>query len=730
MRRVVLQRALLALLIPGVLEAQVIRGSLVREDGTTAAEGVIVVARSVGADSILARTLSNSTGRFSLTVRPGRVKLSALRIGQLPFEIGEIALTPTDTQSVRVVLPHAPIMLPTVTTTAQASCRLSGAEGAAVAAAYDEARKAILSTTLSAEEGPPIARFSTFTQERTVGNRALTPKMREFAEGPSRSPFASLSPEDLAENGYQLSRQSETSYWAPDANVFLSDIFVAGHCLGLVRNDSEHDEWAGLTFRPVKLRRGVVDVSGILWIDRATSELRRVEFRYEGLPTYLARLQLGGRLEFTRLAEGSWFISEWEIRMPRMTWTDRGGRVSGLHVAGGDVWRMRRGDEVLFSNGIDEPKRTQQLGPKVLVELPTERAAAVQADTLMTTSVCDAKATGWEGLLEGVVRDGSGRPVVDATVRVEWQEGHLRLEDQLNWRTRVVMSSSAGDGSFTMCGVPSERLISVQARFGPDSTERMVVRLAPGQRRSRVDLRIARVDRAVAGVAIRVRDVAERPIAYAVVQVEGGRERVADESGRVTMASAPDSLRVSVRRIGYAPFDGRVGRGASGEFEVRLPPIAQRLGTVTVMGSRVSPMLELRGFYDRMLRTQRGAFNGEFITPEELETRPNLRATDVLYGRRSIRVARDDRGRAFALGRADCTPSVFLDGVHLMRDSVSVGNKKKLVTLIDELVPLSALAGVELYASASTAPPELQPAVGAAEEASCGILVFWTGSRR
>ncbi|MBW7935405.1 MAG: carboxypeptidase regulatory-like domain-containing protein, partial [Gemmatimonadaceae bacterium] len=208
----VLQRALLAVLVPAAVQAQIIRGLLLRDDGVTGAEGVIVVVRGVGADSILTRSLSNGAGRFSLTLRPGRVKLTALRIGQRPYEIGEVTLAPFDTQSVRVILPHTPIVLPTVTTTARATCRLSGAEGAAVATAYEEARKAILSTTLSAEDGPPIARYATFTQERSVGNRDQSSKARTFSEGPSRSPFESLSPEELSENGYQLSRQSETSY--------------------------------------------------------------------------------------------------------------------------------------------------------------------------------------------------------------------------------------------------------------------------------------------------------------------------------------------------------------------------------------------------------------------------------------------------------------------------------------------------------------------------------------
>jgi hypothetical protein len=270
----------------------------------------------------------------------------------------------------------------------------------------------------------------------------------------------------------------------------------------------------------------------------------------------------------------------------------------------------------------------------------------------------------------------------------------------------------------------------VQGQFGPQFTVRMVVRLAKDQSRARVDLRLAEVNRVRTGVRIRVLDIGDRPIPYAFVEAEGGKGRVADDAGWVVMSSAPDSLRLRVRRIGYTPFDGKAGRSASGDFEVRLGPLAQPLGAVVVTANREPPMLAGTGFYDRILRTQRGAFNGEFVTPEELETRPNLRATDVLSGRRFILMARDDRGRAFPLGRSGCYVSVFLDGVQLPRDSVRVGNSPKHVTLIDDVVNLSALAGIEMYASASTAPPELQPAVGSADMASCAIISLWTGARR
>jgi hypothetical protein len=262
--------------------------------------------------------------------------------------------------------------------------------------------------------------------------------------------------------------------------------------------------------------------------------------------------------------------------------------------------------------------------------------------------------------------------------------------------------------------------------------------MAEGETTARVDVRFAgvRADAPSKRAVVRVRDSNGLPMAHAFVEVEGGRGRVADDSGRVMLDAAPDSLRLKVRRIGHAPYTGRVGRARSGEFEVTLKALAQTLASVTVVGRAVKSPLELAGFYDRVQRAQRGTFNADFITPEELDGRQGARPTDVFQGRRFVLVARTQGqySQTFLQGRGRCNMTVYLDGRLLQpeppRGARSSGRPSQGVVPIDDLVNLNEVAAIEIYASASNAPAELIPLVGASAQGACGIVAIWTGGRR
>jgi hypothetical protein len=85
--------------------------------------------------------------------------------------------------------------------------------------------------------------------------------------------------------------------------------------------DRAKPEQIGLGFEPVA-RTGLVDVAGVLWLDRASGELRNLEYRYElGVGN---RAQEGssatesatGRIEYRRLDNGGWIVNRWLIRVP------------------------------------------------------------------------------------------------------------------------------------------------------------------------------------------------------------------------------------------------------------------------------------------------------------------------------------------------------------------------------------------------------------------------------
>src|SRR6185436_1397835 len=91
--------------------------------------------------------------------------------------------------------------------------------------------------------------------------------------------------------------------------------FATTHCFRAVAGAT--DSIVGLAFEPAPRRRQS-DVTGTLWINRVTSELRFIEFTYVNIPVQLRNLGLGGRVDFKRLPSGAWIVSYWRIRMPQM----------------------------------------------------------------------------------------------------------------------------------------------------------------------------------------------------------------------------------------------------------------------------------------------------------------------------------------------------------------------------------------------------------------------------
>ena len=717
--------------------AQSVQGTLLRADSTPAS-GVIVVAVRGARDSVLARTMTNGNGRYFMNVPSGEVRLRALRIGHKPVVISEFAVTAASKRDTRTVLPDDPILLQAMTTEATSSCRQVGTAGANVATVFEEARKALLSTQLKSRDADPLARLSLYTQLRSVGNRELSDLEREFQEGVSLKPFQSLKPDSLAKVGYMQSDFTGWTYWAPDADVLLSETFASSHCLRLVEGTDQRAGWIGLAFRPQEFRRNYTDVSGVLWLDRASSELRRMEFKYEGLPIAMQRVASGGDVEFTRLPDGTWFVNKWEIRMPRMTLPPAAPRLVGVSVKGGEVWRMRRGNELLYTNGLEEPKVVAKVAKAE--EMPM---VSVAADAPCTPP----PGSSGTGVLRGTVRDERGAPLADAIVFVEWQENYRPTGAQFAWETRTLQAVSGREGDFAACGFPDRRLLSVSAKYGARKSATVTVGIGAGENRATVDLRIAgaRADAVGKGVMVRVLDANTLPIAHALVEVEGGRGRVTDDSGRVVMATAPDTVQLSVRRIGFSPFAGRVARARSGEFEVTLTSLAQRLAAVTVTERGAQSPLERAGFYDRLQRVQRTAMLGEFITPEELDARGLSKISDILQGRRYSSVAKVTSGGhslSVVLGRGKCAMNIVVDG-QFVGNTAQELNVSGVPTSIlssgsqpanhghpfdlDEIVDGSSVAAIEIYPSIANAPVELIPT---ASHGACGLVVIWTGGRR
>ena len=83
------------------------------------------------------------------------------------------------------------------------------------------------------------------------------------------------------------------AFFAPDASVLLSPSFASTHCFGLVAPPPGREALIGIEFRPNAPRRGHPDIEGTFWLDRASAELRSLDFRYTELPAPTERAEPG-----------------------------------------------------------------------------------------------------------------------------------------------------------------------------------------------------------------------------------------------------------------------------------------------------------------------------------------------------------------------------------------------------------------------------------------------------
>lgn len=306
--------ALLAL--GGGASAQTVVGHVTEEGSLKPLEGVFVVLE----DEAGVRhngVLTGDDGRFFLRAPPGRFRLAAELIGHATARTDVLTLEPGSTVQVDMSVPVEAVTLEGIDVEAGARCRARPGAGEATARLWDEARKALEVARWSEQER--ILRFRAVEFDRDVDVRTgdvLANREKPKSGFSSSSMYQSIPAERLARGGYiQRDPEGGFSYYAPDADVLLSDSFLDTHCF-IVRGSPEDEPGlVGLGFQPVP-GRTVPEIVGVLWLDRGTAELRRLDFTYRGVPLGEDWKQVGGEVDFARLSTGVWIVSRWALRMP------------------------------------------------------------------------------------------------------------------------------------------------------------------------------------------------------------------------------------------------------------------------------------------------------------------------------------------------------------------------------------------------------------------------------
>lgn len=300
-----------ALCTAPALAAQTVQGRFVDSGGRPVPGGRAVLRDARGRE--VAAAMTGADGGFVIRApAAGRYSLAVERIGYALTTEAAFPLAAGQTVEKRVAANPQRIALQGVAVRGAPRCTPRPASGAETALVWEEARKALRSAreNESAEYRYGVRRFwrQLDPEGRTIVADSVAP-----VEVTAGNPFVSAPVERLARTGFIETAGSDLVFHAPDAAVLLSAEFQDTHCFTLREGENG---LIGLAFAPVAQGEHS-DVAGALWIDRASDELRRVEYRYTRVPGMSEPGDAAsGRIDFRRMRDGRWIVSRWSVRMP------------------------------------------------------------------------------------------------------------------------------------------------------------------------------------------------------------------------------------------------------------------------------------------------------------------------------------------------------------------------------------------------------------------------------
>jgi len=326
------------------------------------ASGLPVMAALVSAlddrDDLAATVLTGSDGRFMIEgLEPGGYRLLVDVIGFAQVPSARFELRGGERRIETLTLALEPVRLGGLEVETERRCGAEVSDGPTLARLWAEAREAVQRTVVDARAS--AYEFEVQRYRRIIGfvGGGLEEMDRTDWRRAVR-PFVSLDAEELTREGFrrEAGRREADTYYAPDADVLLSDDFLEQHCFQVVEGAGEEEGLLGLSFEPVD-PEARADVRGTLWMDPATVELRWLKFRYVLPEMPNAPQLLGGRVTFGALPDGTWYAREWSLVLPRVGRTfreqlDRATQILGVVEEGGRTLTVREmdGDTVLAAD--------------------------------------------------------------------------------------------------------------------------------------------------------------------------------------------------------------------------------------------------------------------------------------------------------------------------------------------------------------------------------------------
>ena len=447
--------------------AQTIAGRVVgKADGTPVVGAIVTLLDSVGRP--VTTKLAEDGGTFDFTAPlAGSYALRVERVGFRATTTAPFLVRQAERVDIPVAIPTEGVSLRAVKVSADRRCIVRPQEGLATAQLWNEARKALNATQLTqmaqaaarARRDPHrfVVRFRKF--ERDLEPRSLATRSEDqvVMEGETVTPFVTRDPDVLAHSGYlDGDFLKGGTVFAPDAAILLSDRFLDTHCFRIqAPENGSRDDFIGLAFEPLHLTNNGaeprVEIRGVLWLDRASAELRYLEYGYVNLPFDADANRAGGRVEFRPLPDGRWIVWRWSIRTPGVE-----RRKTGVGTQPGDwqttIIRVREeGAELLdvMPAGTSRANRAAISG----VVFDSLRGTPMAGARVFLSGTALAAVTGVDGTYE-IDSIPPGRYVVSVLAPV--------LDSLLLEPPALEVVLSAADAKQIALAVPTARTLSAQ----------------------------------------------------------------------------------------------------------------------------------------------------------------------------------------------------------------------------------------------------------------------------
>ncbi|HUR94083.1 MAG TPA: carboxypeptidase-like regulatory domain-containing protein [Gemmatimonadales bacterium] len=348
---------LFALLVaPSASFGQTVQGRVLHLGPDTPVPGALVaLVDAAGRD--VARAVSSASGGFTLAAaQPGRYHVTVRQIGWRPWESPAFELAAGTAHPLVLRIDAEPYALPTITVEAKRPrCGIRLGDDELVSRLLEVAQTALALAQATADQGT-LGFSSEWYLARYTPDFQVTDSSSSGVGRLASWPIQSAPPDTLARWGFvrtdgegqawtDVGADRGPVYFGLDARTLFSDWFLASHCFRL--EDSALEELR-VAFAPER-RSDRVDVAGMLVLDRASLELRRIGFEYVNLPRWIPRAVAGGEVRLRRLRSGAWVPYAWRVRapVPRLevgrprprlhSWVETGGWVRSVRGPAGVV---------------------------------------------------------------------------------------------------------------------------------------------------------------------------------------------------------------------------------------------------------------------------------------------------------------------------------------------------------------------------------------------------------